>query len=153
MAQAASRNVSSRTLAESPDDTVSRRSPSIGRESWEDEAFERDGAPQVVSLSTLLTVPPVKSSLPVVRHAVHNERVAADNRMDRMAIWMRNVERMLCLVRMNSRWLMFCEFCRGRRRSSAKLCLILERSHTTASAATSSPFSRWFSLSCRISGK
>lgn len=35
-----------------------------------------------------------KSSLPVVRHAVHNERVAADNRMDRMAIWMRNVERM-----------------------------------------------------------
>jgi hypothetical protein len=34
-----------------------------------------------------------KSSLPVVRHAVHNERVAADSRMDRMAIWMRNVER------------------------------------------------------------
>jgi hypothetical protein len=26
---------------------------------------------------------------------VHNEQVAADNRMDRMAIWMRNVERML----------------------------------------------------------
>jgi len=32
------------------------------------------------------------SSLPVVRHAVRNERVAADARMDRMTIWMRNVE-------------------------------------------------------------
>ncbi|KAJ6508433.1 hypothetical protein C8R45DRAFT_967415 [Mycena sanguinolenta] len=79
MAHAASRNVSSRTLAESPDDTAS------GRESWEDEAFERD----------------VKSSLPVVRHAVHNERVAADNRMDRMAIWMRNVEQVVDEARQN----------------------------------------------------
>ena len=32
------------------------------------------------------------SSLPVVRHAVRNERVAADARTDRMTIWMRNVE-------------------------------------------------------------
>ncbi|KAF7348357.1 Protein kinase domain-containing protein [Mycena sanguinolenta] len=85
MAQATSRNVSSRTLGENPDDTVSRRSPSIGRESWEDEAFERD----------------VKSSLPVVRHAVHNEQVAADNRIDRMAIWMRNVEQVVDEARQN----------------------------------------------------
>ncbi|KAJ7818494.1 hypothetical protein B0H14DRAFT_2839135 [Mycena olivaceomarginata] len=85
MAQAASRNVSSRTLAEPQDDTVSRRSPSPRRESWEDEALERDA----------------KSSLPVVRHAVHNERVAADSRMDRMAIWMRNVEQVVEDARQN----------------------------------------------------
>ncbi|KAF8132205.1 hypothetical protein K438DRAFT_1998613 [Mycena galopus ATCC 62051] len=85
MAQAASRNVSSRTLADTPDDAASRRSPSLRRESWEDEAFERDA----------------KSSLPVVRHAVHNERVAADNRMDRMAIWMRNVEQVVDEARQN----------------------------------------------------
>ncbi|KAK7048599.1 kinase domain-containing protein [Favolaschia claudopus] len=85
MTQAASRNVSSRTLGESQDDSVSRRSPSLRRESWEDEAFERDA----------------KSSLPVVRHAVHNERVGADNRMDRMAIWMRNVEQVVEDARQN----------------------------------------------------
>ncbi|KAJ7451595.1 hypothetical protein FB451DRAFT_702631 [Mycena latifolia] len=86
LAQGASRNVSSRTLsAELQDDTVSRRSPSLRRESWEDEALERDA----------------KSSLPVVRHAVHNERVAADNRMDRMAIWMRNVEQVVEDARQN----------------------------------------------------
>nr|GAT42888.1 predicted protein [Mycena chlorophos] len=50
--------------------------PSTRRESWEDELLEREA----------------KSSLPVVRHAVHNERVGADNQADRMAIWMRNVE-------------------------------------------------------------
>jgi serine/threonine-protein kinase GIN4 len=33
-----------------------------------------------------------KSSLPVVRHAIRNERVAADSRLDRMTIWMQNVE-------------------------------------------------------------
>ncbi|CAK5284112.1 unnamed protein product, partial [Mycena citricolor] len=43
----------------------------------------------------------VKSSLPVVRHALHNERVAEDNRMDRMAIWMRNVERVVEDTRQN----------------------------------------------------
>ncbi|CAK5270445.1 unnamed protein product, partial [Mycena citricolor] len=58
---------------------------STRRESWEDEEFERD----------------VKSSLPVVRHALHNERVAEDNRMDRMAIWMRNVERVVEDTRQN----------------------------------------------------
>lgn len=35
----------------------------------------------------------VKSSLPVVKHAVHNEQVAAENRADRLTLWMRNVER------------------------------------------------------------
>ncbi|KAJ7758141.1 hypothetical protein DFH07DRAFT_818885 [Mycena maculata] len=86
LAQVASRNVSSRTLsAEFQDETVSRRSPSLRRESWEDEAFERDA----------------KSSLPVVRHAVHNERVGADNHMDRMAIWMKNVEQVVEDARQN----------------------------------------------------
>ncbi|KAJ7433039.1 hypothetical protein B0H11DRAFT_773977 [Mycena galericulata] len=86
LAQAASRNVSSRTLsAEVQDDSVSRRSPSLRRESWEDEALERDA----------------KSSLPVVRHAVHNERLAADNMQDRMAIWMRNVEQVVEDARQN----------------------------------------------------
>ncbi|KAJ6621778.1 hypothetical protein B0H10DRAFT_2015719 [Mycena sp. CBHHK59/15] len=86
LAHAASRNVSSKTLsAETQDDNVSRRSPSPRRESWEDEALERDA----------------KSSLPVVRHAVHNERLAADNRMDRMAIWMRNVEKVVEDARQN----------------------------------------------------
>ena len=33
-----------------------------------------------------------KSSLPVVRHAMRTERVAADSRLDRMTIWMQNVE-------------------------------------------------------------
>ncbi|KAF7314512.1 Protein kinase domain-containing protein [Mycena kentingensis (nom. inval.)] len=80
LAQAASRNVSTRTLPqEIQDDTVSRRSPSPTRESWEDELLERQA----------------KSSLPVVRHAVHNGRVAADNQADRMAIWMRNVEQVV----------------------------------------------------------
>ncbi|KAJ7132934.1 kinase-like domain-containing protein [Mycena filopes] len=86
LAQAASRNVSSQTLSGADqDDAVSRRSPSLRRESWEDEAFERDA----------------KSSLPVVRHAVHNERVGADNRIDRMAIWMRNVEQVVEDARQN----------------------------------------------------
>lgn len=48
---------------------------------------------KVISRFRTLNMAPVKSSLPVVRHAVHNERVAEDNRIDRMAIWMRNVER------------------------------------------------------------
>ncbi|KAF5389193.1 hypothetical protein D9757_003418 [Collybiopsis confluens] len=49
------------------------------RESWEDEACVRA----------------VKSSLPVVKHAAHNEQVAADNRADRLTIWMRNVEQVV----------------------------------------------------------
>ncbi|KAJ7288021.1 hypothetical protein C8J57DRAFT_1459679 [Mycena rebaudengoi] len=86
LSQAASRNVSSKTVSvDAQDDSVSRRSNSLRRESWEDEAFERDA----------------KSSLPVVRHAVHNERLAADNRMDRMAIWMRNVEKVVEDARQN----------------------------------------------------
>ncbi|KAJ7069621.1 CAMK/CAMKL/MARK protein kinase [Mycena amicta] len=80
LGQAASRNVSTRTLpAELQDDNISRRSPSLRRESWEDEFFEQEA----------------KSSLPAVRHAVHNERVGADNQADRMAIWMRSVEQVV----------------------------------------------------------
>ncbi|KAJ7689156.1 hypothetical protein B0H17DRAFT_643200 [Mycena rosella] len=84
LAQVASRNVSSRTLSAEQEQLDDRSSVSR-RESWEDEALERDA----------------KSSLPVVRHAVHNERVAADNRLDRMAIWMRNVEQVVEDARQN----------------------------------------------------
>ncbi|KAF7299648.1 Protein kinase domain-containing protein [Mycena chlorophos] len=76
LGQAASRNVSTLDLQ---DDDISRHNPSTRRESWEDELLEREA----------------KSSLPVVRHAVHNERVGADNQADRMAIWMRNVEQVV----------------------------------------------------------
>ena len=34
------------------------------------------------------------SSLPVVRHAIRNERIAAENQMDRMTLWIKNVERL-----------------------------------------------------------
>ncbi len=33
-----------------------------------------------------------KSSLPTVRHAVRTEQLAAENRLDRMTIWIQNVE-------------------------------------------------------------
>lgn len=42
---------------------------------------------------------PAKSSLPVVRHAIHNDHMAADNQINRMAIWMRNVESTLFALR------------------------------------------------------
>jgi hypothetical protein len=32
-----------------------------------------------------------KSSLPVVRHAADDEQLAADNRLDRMQIWMNSI--------------------------------------------------------------
>ncbi|KAF9468652.1 kinase-like domain-containing protein [Collybia nuda] len=85
LAQATGRLVSHNL---SPDvnegDTESGRSQSE-RESWEDEVLLDDA----------------KSSLPVVRHAAHNERIAADARMDRMTIWMRNVEKVVEDARQN----------------------------------------------------
>lgn len=39
-----------------------------------------------------------KSSLPIVRHAVRNEELSAANQLDRMTIWIRNVESMSFLV-------------------------------------------------------
>ncbi|KAF9046191.1 hypothetical protein BJ165DRAFT_1134254 [Panaeolus papilionaceus] len=35
------------------------------------------------------------SPLPVIRNAAENERIAADSRMDRMTIWMKNVEKVV----------------------------------------------------------
>ncbi|KAH8108678.1 hypothetical protein DFH11DRAFT_1066492 [Phellopilus nigrolimitatus] len=49
------------------------------RESWENDSLIRDA----------------KSSLPVVRHALHNEQVAADNKYDRLSLWVRNVEQVV----------------------------------------------------------
>ncbi|PFH46524.1 hypothetical protein AMATHDRAFT_199381 [Amanita thiersii Skay4041] len=61
-------------------DDATRGEASNDLHSWEDDALIREAA---------------NSSLPVVRHAVHNERVGADSRADRMSIWMRNVEKVV----------------------------------------------------------
>ncbi|KAJ8080316.1 hypothetical protein AAF712_015316 [Marasmius tenuissimus] len=63
----------------SHDRSVESRVDHSERESWEDEDLFREA----------------KSSLPVVRHAIHNERVGADNQFDRLTLWMRNVERVV----------------------------------------------------------
>ncbi|OBZ68659.1 Serine/threonine-protein kinase par-1 [Grifola frondosa] len=55
------------------------------RESWEDDALVRRA----------------KSSLPVVRHAVRNEEMSAANQLDRMTIWIRNVEKVVEDARQN----------------------------------------------------
>ncbi|KAH8824981.1 hypothetical protein DL96DRAFT_1467433 [Flagelloscypha sp. PMI_526] len=55
------------------------------KESWEDEALSQAA----------------NSSLPVIRHAVHNELVANDNRADRMMIWLKNVEQVVEDARQN----------------------------------------------------
>ncbi|KAG9083731.1 hypothetical protein FRC06_004392 [Ceratobasidium sp. 370] len=58
--------------------TQHRRSLSVG-EAWGDDAVNR-----------LIT-----SSLPAVRHALQNEQMGADGQVDRMAIWIRNVEKVV----------------------------------------------------------
>lgn len=45
------------------------------------------------------------SPLPVIKNAAESERVAADSRMDRMTIWMRNVESTRFLISF------FCALC------------------------------------------
>ncbi|KAF8631694.1 hypothetical protein AX15_002243 [Amanita polypyramis BW_CC] len=60
-------------------DDATRAEPPSERLSWEDEALVRDA----------------NSSLPAVRHALHNERVGVDAKADRMSIWMRNVEKVV----------------------------------------------------------
>ncbi|KAI0769137.1 hypothetical protein BD413DRAFT_560042 [Trametes elegans] len=42
-----------------------------------------------------------KSSLPVVRNAARTEQVAAENRLDRMTVWIQNVERVVDEARQN----------------------------------------------------
>jgi hypothetical protein len=73
------------------DDLQLRRNHSE-RESWQDESLLRDGVFFSTFLDGDLIFLEANSSLPVVRHAVRTERVAADARADRMTIWMRNVE-------------------------------------------------------------
>ena len=77
------------------EDAESRMSQSM-RQSWEDDTILRDGVLPYTRpshpRSTDSNDATAKSSLPVVRHAIRNERVAADNKMDRMTIWMQNVE-------------------------------------------------------------
>ena len=38
------------------------------------------------------------SPLPVIKNAAESDRIAADSRMDRMTIWMRNVESMCLFI-------------------------------------------------------
>ncbi|KIK69680.1 hypothetical protein GYMLUDRAFT_34080 [Collybiopsis luxurians FD-317 M1] len=73
------RNYHSRTLSVDQHTDAESRDSRSERESWEDEECVRA----------------VKSSLPVVKHAAHNEQVAADNRVDRLTLWMRNVEQVV----------------------------------------------------------
>lgn len=42
---------------------------------------------------TFCVFPAAKSSLPVVKHAIRTEQISADNKIDRMSMWVRNVER------------------------------------------------------------
>ncbi len=72
---------------------------------------------------------------------MHNERLAADNKMDRMAIWMRNVERMYSPSHTQLKWLTCTESCRGRRGCSPELRFILERCNAAPPTATSASFS------------
>ncbi|KAG7088184.1 hypothetical protein E1B28_012202 [Marasmius oreades] len=73
------RNNSLRDLTTDRQEELESRVSHSERESWEDEALVREA----------------KSSLPVVRRAIHNERVGADNQVDRLHLWMRNVERVV----------------------------------------------------------
>ncbi|KAL4250578.1 Serine/threonine-protein kinase ATG1 [Abortiporus biennis] len=68
----------SSTIMDAEDEEEERRSISM-RASWEDDEVVRRA----------------KSSLPVVRHAVRNEQVAAENHLDRMTIWIKNVEKVV----------------------------------------------------------
>lgn len=81
------------------DELESRRSVSQ-RASWEDDVLVREGKSRRCRISEgrALTGPEfgclfaANSSLPVVRHAIRNEHVAAANQLDRMTIWIKNVE-------------------------------------------------------------
>ncbi|PPQ85184.1 hypothetical protein CVT25_004191 [Psilocybe cyanescens] len=63
----------------------SKVSTKDGTEAWETEV---DGSlPEIQSA--------LPSPLPVIRNAAESEQIAADSRMDRMTIWMRNVEKVV----------------------------------------------------------
>lgn len=98
------RNYHSRNLSVDQHTDAESRGSRSERESWEDDECVRAGecfcnSQDITDFGT------VKSSLPVVKHAAHNEQVAADNRADRLTLWMRNVERQ-CFFRL----LNFCLF-------------------------------------------
>ncbi|KAJ3867714.1 hypothetical protein EV359DRAFT_33805 [Lentinula novae-zelandiae] len=79
------RSYHSRNLSVDQHTDAGSRDTHSERESWEEEECVRA----------------VKSSLPVVKHAVHNEQVAAENRADRLTLWMRNVEQVVEDARQN----------------------------------------------------
>ncbi|EJD40487.1 kinase-like protein [Auricularia subglabra TFB-10046 SS5] len=55
---------------------------SVGRESWEEEVMQQ-----------------ANTSLPVVHHAIRTERIAAENQLDRMSLWIQNVEKVVADAR------------------------------------------------------
>ncbi|EPQ51083.1 hypothetical protein GLOTRDRAFT_133405 [Gloeophyllum trabeum ATCC 11539] len=63
---------------------VEESGSTISRESWEDAVMRE-----------------ANCTLPAVREAIRNEKVGADNQVDRMTIWMRNVERVVEETRQN----------------------------------------------------
>ncbi|TFY76275.1 hypothetical protein EWM64_g7738, partial [Hericium alpestre] len=74
---------SSQAQSSSPDNIFDANASA--RQSWEDDEL----------------IQQANSSLPVVRQAVRNERVGADNRADRMTIWIQNVEKVVEETRQN----------------------------------------------------
>lgn len=77
------------------------RSSEETKESWENDSAVRNGMELPLSANLKGSLVVAKSSLPVVRHAIRNEQIAADNRLDRMTIWIRNVERVVEDARAN----------------------------------------------------
>lgn len=92
-------------LPEGDDDNLSRKSISA-RASWEDDVLVRKGeqsSRRPFPSQILVKADIANSSLPMVRHAVRNEELAAANQLDRMTLWARNVESKLILVMWSSR--------------------------------------------------
>ena len=91
------------------EDGESRRSVSQ-RASWEDDDLVREGTCSFCRIQEQFVLTDgelghffaADSSLPVVRHALRNQRVAAANDLDRMTIWIKNVESECFLI-----WLLF----------------------------------------------
>jgi hypothetical protein len=63
------------------------------RKSWRDLSTVINGEPPLMFLNCIkATTSGSKSSLPAVQQAVRNVQMAAENRLDRMTIWIRSVE-------------------------------------------------------------
>ncbi|ESK95245.1 map microtubule affinity-regulating kinase 4 isoform 2 [Moniliophthora roreri MCA 2997] len=79
LGQIGGRNPTYRQSSANIQDDLETRFSRSERPSWEDDALVREA----------------KSSLPGVRQAIHSEHVGADNQVDRLTLWMRNVEQVV----------------------------------------------------------